>query len=156
MHQSFIRPWLNYVDIILDQIFNLLFHQKHESIQCNACLVVTEAIRCTSRDKPYQKLRLKSLQYRRWLRKLFCFCQIYKNKQPYYLFNLIPTIISSYCTSNRNYILHLKLEVFFFEDSFFHAQLTFSICDVSMNTVQFNLDTIATNAECYRAYKTLL
>ena len=45
-----------YGDIIYDQAYNLSFHQKLESIQYNAALAVTGAIRGSSREKLYQKL----------------------------------------------------------------------------------------------------
>ena len=64
------------------------FHHKLESIQYNACLAITGAIRGTSKEKLYQELGLESLQLRRWYRKLGMFCKIYKNKSPQYLFKL--------------------------------------------------------------------
>ena len=39
--KSFIRPHLDYGDIIYDQSFNLSFHQKLESIPYNAALALT-------------------------------------------------------------------------------------------------------------------
>ena len=49
------------------------FHQKIESLQYNAALAITGAISGTSREKIYQELGLKSLQQRRWYRKLCLF-----------------------------------------------------------------------------------
>ena len=49
------------------------FHQKIESLQYNAALAITGAISGTSREKIYQELGLKSLQQRRWYRKLYLF-----------------------------------------------------------------------------------
>ena len=66
------------------------FQHKLESIQYNACLAITGAIRGTSKEKLYQELGLESLQLRRWYRKLGIFYQIFKNKSPQYLFKLIP------------------------------------------------------------------
>ena len=42
---TFIRPHLDYGDIIYDQAYNLSFHQKLESIQYNAALAITGTIR---------------------------------------------------------------------------------------------------------------
>ena len=39
----------------------------------NTCLVITGAIRGTSKEKLYQELGLESLQLRRWYRKLGMF-----------------------------------------------------------------------------------
>ena len=54
--KSFIRPHLDYGDIIYDRVYNALFHQNIESIQYNAALEITGAVRETSREKLYQEL----------------------------------------------------------------------------------------------------
>ena len=51
---------------------------------------ITGAIRGTTKEKLYQELGLESLQLRRWYRKLGMFYNIYENKSPQYLFELIP------------------------------------------------------------------
>ena len=56
IYKAFIRPHLDYGDVLYDQAFNNSFHAKMESIQYNACLAITEAIRGTSREKIYQEL----------------------------------------------------------------------------------------------------
>ena len=76
------------------------FHHKLESIQCNACLAITGAIRGNSKEKLSQELGLESLQLRRWYRKLRMFYKIYKNKSPQYLFKLIPEKTHAYSTTN--------------------------------------------------------
>ena len=70
IYKSFIRPHLDYGDIIYDQAYNASFHQKLELLQYNACLAITGAIRGTSREKLYEELGLEFLQLRRWFRKL--------------------------------------------------------------------------------------
>ena len=70
IYKSFIGPQLDYSDIIHDQHYNNSFHQKLESIQHNAVLAITSAIRGSSTEKLYQELGLESLQQRRWFRKL--------------------------------------------------------------------------------------
>ena len=70
IYKSFIRPYLDYGDILYDKAFHESFHQKKKSIQYNACLAITGAIRGSSRKKMYQELSLESLQHRRWYRKL--------------------------------------------------------------------------------------
>ena len=49
IYKSFIRSHLGYGDIINDQVYNVSFHQKIESIQYNAALAITGAIRGTSK-----------------------------------------------------------------------------------------------------------
>ena len=48
IYKRFIRPHLDYGDIIYDQAYNASLHQK--LLQYNACLAITEAIRGTSRE----------------------------------------------------------------------------------------------------------
>ena len=54
IYKAFIRLHLDYGDIMYDQAFKFFFHDRLESIQCNACLAITGAIRGTSREKLYQ------------------------------------------------------------------------------------------------------
>ena len=70
IYKAFIRPHLDHGDVLYDQAFNNSFHAKMESIQYNACLVISRAIRGTSTEKIYQELGLESLQLRRWYRKI--------------------------------------------------------------------------------------
>ena len=62
IYYAFLRPDLDYGDILYDQAFNLCFQQKLDSIQYRACLTITVAIQGTSREKIYQELGLESLQ----------------------------------------------------------------------------------------------
>ena len=48
--KSFIRPLLDYGDIIYDRAYNTSFHQNIESIQYSAALAITGAVRGTSRE----------------------------------------------------------------------------------------------------------
>ena len=68
IYKAFIRPHLDYGDVLYNQAFNNSFQPKMESIQCNTCLATTGAIRGTSIEKIYQELDLESLQLRRWYR----------------------------------------------------------------------------------------
>ena len=62
IYEAFIRPHLDYGDIIYDQAYKESFHQKLESIQYNAALAITGAIVGTYRGRLYQELGLESLQ----------------------------------------------------------------------------------------------
>ena len=53
IYKLFARPHLDYGDIIYDQTFNESFHQRIESIQYNAAIAITGAIRGTSSEKLY-------------------------------------------------------------------------------------------------------
>ena len=88
IYKIFIRPHFDYGDTIYDQAYDDSFHQKLGSIQHNAVLALTGAIRGTSSEKLYQKLGLESLQQRRWYRKLCTFLKITKEKSPNHLFDI--------------------------------------------------------------------
>ena len=62
IYKSFIRLHLDYGDMIYDQTFNMSFQQKMETIQYNAALAITDAIRGSSRKKIYQELGVETLQ----------------------------------------------------------------------------------------------
>ena len=57
---AFIRPYLDYGDIIYDQAYNTSFRQKLDSIQYNATLAITGTIRGTSKEKLYDELDLEN------------------------------------------------------------------------------------------------
>ena len=80
IYKSFVRPHLDYGDILYDQTFNNSFHERLESIQYNAALAITGAIRGSSREKLYQELGFVSLQQRRWYRKRCLFYKIIKSQ----------------------------------------------------------------------------
>ena len=61
LYKSFIRPHLDYGDIIYDQPFNNSFQNKIEIIQYNACLAIIGAIRGTSKERLCEELGLESL-----------------------------------------------------------------------------------------------
>ena len=90
-----------------------------ESIQYNACLAITGAIRGTSSEKIYQKVGLESLQLRCWYRKLCLFYKVFKNEHPEYLFHLIPVRCTSYTTRTESNISLIKTKHNFFKNSFF-------------------------------------
>ena len=114
IYKSFIRPHLDYEDILYDQTCNNSFHERLESIQYNAALAITGAIRGSSREKRYQELGFESLQQRRWYRKLRLFYKIVKNQSPNYLFELIPTARQAYMTRCKKSIplLNVKHDYF--------------------------------------------
>ena len=64
IYKAFVRPNLDYGDILYDQTFNSSFLFRLESTQYNACLAITEAIRGTSREKLYPELGLEHLKLR--------------------------------------------------------------------------------------------
>ncbi|MEM6812740.1 MAG: reverse transcriptase domain-containing protein, partial [Pseudomonadota bacterium] len=90
IYKAFVRPHLDYGDIIYDHPGNASFSQKLESIQYNACLAITGCFRGTSREKLYSELGLESLSDRRHRRRLIFFYKIVKGFAPKYLSEYIP------------------------------------------------------------------
>ena len=80
IYKAFVRPHLDYGDIIYDNPSNDTFWHKIESVQCNAALAITGAIRGTSREKLYQELGLEYLSDRRWCRNIVFFYKIINNQ----------------------------------------------------------------------------
>ena len=85
------RPHLDYGEMIYDEAYNEIFHQKLESFQYSTCLALSGGIRESSIEKLYHELGLESLKYRHWYRKLCLFYKIFKEDKHNYLCNLIPT-----------------------------------------------------------------
>ena len=122
--KSFIRSHLDYGDMIYDQTFNMPFQQKLETIQYNAALPITGAVRGSSREKLYQELGLETLQQRRWYRKLCCFYKILKSQFPKYLYSIIPIHNKSYTTRQYNKIPAINVKHDFFKNTFFPSTIT--------------------------------
>ena len=90
IYKSFIKPHLDYRDIIYDKAFNKSFHAKLESLQYKAALAITGAIKGSSTEKNYEELGLESLKSRRWYRKMSFLYKVFKSESPSHLFNTIP------------------------------------------------------------------
>ena len=119
IYKSFIRSLLDYADVIYDQPHNASFSQKIESIQYNAALAITGAIRGSSKEKLYQELGLEYLSSRRWLRRLSLFYNILNSKSPSYMYNIIPSVNRFLNTRNQFQIPQLFGRTESFNNSFF-------------------------------------
>ena len=106
MYKAFVRPHLDYGDILYDDAYNETFHQKPEAVQYNVCL--------GSRRKLYHELGLESLQLRHRHKKLCLIYKIFKENKHIYLFNLIPTKNLNYNTRNteKSTLFHTKYSFF--------------------------------------------
>ena len=72
IYKSFVRPHLDYGDVIYDQPNNSSLSDKIEKL--------------------YQELGLESLRNRRWLRRTSYLYKIISTKLPPYLYDLIPPL----------------------------------------------------------------
>ena len=109
--------------MIYDQTFNMSFQQKMETIQYNAALAITGAIRGSSREKLYQELGLETLQQRCWYRKLCCFYKILKSQSLKYLYSIIPIHNMPYRTRQCNKIPARNVKHNFFRNTFFPSTI---------------------------------
>ena len=64
IYKTFIRSHPDYGDVIYNHAFNESFHQDLESIQYNAAIAMTGAIRGTSSEKLFLELGLETLKSR--------------------------------------------------------------------------------------------
>ena len=71
------------------------FPKKNESVQYNAALAITRAIKSSSREKLYQELRMEYLYQRKWLRRLCLLYKVFSTGKPSYIYELLTSIISS-------------------------------------------------------------
>ena len=97
IYKTFLRPHLDYCDIY-DKPHNEKFIDTIESIQYNAALTITGAIKGTSKEKLFNELGLEYLKDRRWMRRLCLSHKIYNLKSSKYLYNLIPSVNHLYDT----------------------------------------------------------
>ena len=88
IYKSFVRPNLDYADIIYVKPISESFKKKIKMVQYNAAFIITGGIKGTC-DKIYQELGLESWAYRRSSRKIIFFHKIILGLQPPYLQNSI-------------------------------------------------------------------
>ena len=140
--KAFLRPLIDYGDIIYDQPQNESFCEKIEAVQYKATLAITGTIQGTSCDKIYQGLGLESLKSRRWYKRLGCMFEIMNEKTPNYLINLIPKYEPTIRTRN-NSMPSYKCRTNCFKHSFFPSALN----------DWFNLDSNIRNSESVTLFK---
>ena len=122
IYEAFVRPILDYADIIYGKPLTESFKDKLEMVQYNAALVITGAFKGTSRDRIYTELGLESLAEWRWSGKIFFFHKIVNGLLPVYLQSYI-----SYCgegvyrtrSANQKNLRRFSTRTKIFELSFF-------------------------------------
>ena len=117
IYKSFIRPHLDYVDVIYDKPNNASFKTKIENVQYGACVETTGAIQGTSRERLYHELGLEFLTDRRWIRKLVFFYKIVTGLSLQYLshylnLNISSSYITRSSTLNKMKGIHFRTEQF--------------------------------------------
>ena len=137
VYKCFIRPHLDYGDVIYDQPNLSSLANKIKSVQYNAALGITGAIRGTSKEKLYQE----KIKDKRWLRRLCYMYKIVNTKQPAYLYDLIPLFQIS--PRNKGGIY----EPFYRTVSFKNSFLPYAIMEWN------KLDSEIRNADAYVSFR---
>ena len=119
IYKTFIRPHLDYCDVIFDQSNNEVFVAK---LNKYSTLAITGAIRGTSQSKLYNKLGLKSLKFRRWFRQLCTFFKIKIYGKSENLLNKTPSSQIHYNKRNADQIETFIAEHIFLKAIFFLTQ----------------------------------
>ena len=97
VYKCFIKPHLDYGNVIYNQPNLSSLANKIESVQYNAALAITGAIRGAFKEKLYQDIGFESLKDRAWLRRLCYLYKIVNTKQLAYVYDLIPSFQRSSC-----------------------------------------------------------
>ena len=142
MHKAFLRPHIDYSNIIYDQPSNGSSCEKLESVQYKTALSITGVIEGASREKLFMDLGLESLKSRRWFRCLCCMFKIMKNQAPEYLKNLISKHKKKF-NSRNIYISSYNCQTEYFKSSLFPASLE----------EWFHLDPSIRNSETINTFK---
>ena len=146
IYKSFVRPHIDYGDIIYDQPNNDSFCNMIEIVQYNAALAITGAIKGTSQLKIYKELGLESLKCRRWFRRLCFFYKLRFTQTPKYFHNLIPLENCMYNTRNQDQI-----------DTYYCRTDLFKYSSFPYTIVEWNkLDIILRNAKSFLIFKNSL
>ena len=145
-YKLFVRPHLDSVDIIYGNPGKEIFESKLERVQYNACLVITGAIRGTSRDSIYAELGLELLSARRWYWKLLSFNKIVRGLSQTYLtayINFFSERPHSTKSSTQRHLEEPMCRTKIFQSSFF------PYCMKIWN----GLDSVLENIDSYKASK---
>ena len=84
-----------------------------ESIQYNAVLAITGAIRSVSREKLYQELDLESLCQRQWHGKLCYFFKISKGQSLDHHLKIFPSVHKAHNTRTNSIIPRFSVKLIF-------------------------------------------
>ena len=136
IYKPFVRPHIDYGDVIYDQPNNDSFCNMIERVQYNAAIAITGAIKGTSKLKIYKELGLESLRFRRWFRRLCFFYKLRSTQTPKYLYNLIPSGNCVYNTRNQDQIDTYYCETDLFKYSFFpYTIVEWNKLDITLRNV---------------------
>ena len=76
IYKLFILPHLDYGDIVYDWVFHKSFHKKLESIQYNAAIAITGALKGTFSEKFFSRIRIRILKIETLVKKIMFVLQL--------------------------------------------------------------------------------
>ncbi len=120
LYMSFIRPILEYGDVIWD-CSNQSLIDKIENVQLDAARIVTVATKLTSIDKIYKETGWEKLSVRRERHRLILLHKIVTNRTPSYLRDLIPNLVGNqhgHNTRQSNNLADIRTRTRFYSDYF--------------------------------------
>ena len=120
IYMSFIRPILEYADVIWDSQNQSLIN-KLENVQLDPARIVTRGTKLTGLNRLYEETKWEKLSDRRQNHKLILFHKIRNNRIPQYLLDLIPNSVGSrhrHNTRQVNNILEINTQTNQYADYF--------------------------------------
>jgi tRNA A37 N6-isopentenylltransferase MiaA len=127
IYMSFIRPILEYPDVIWDSQNQSLIN-KLENVQLNAAKVVTGGTKLTGLNRLYEETKWEKISDRRQNHKLIVFHKIKNNRTPQYLLDLIPNSVDSrhnHNTRQVNNMLEINTRTNQYADYFLPSTIKF-------------------------------
>ena len=125
MYTAFVRPLLEYSDIVWDNC-SLETKKQLDGIHVEAARIITGATKLCNIDKIYSDQGWEFLQSRRNKHKLVAFYKILHGSAPNYLMNLVPPTVQAitrYNLRNSDHIQNYRANTNLFLDSFFPATI---------------------------------
>ena len=139
MYISFIRPTIEYADVVWSNISQQKCYQL-ECVQKRAGRIISGAIRGTSTVEIYSELGWSSLEERRNLHKLLFFHKIVHGNAPTYLTALVPQQVgefSRYPLRNNSNLATFRTRLDTFYKSFFPSTVReWNLLDLNIRSTQ--------------------
>ena len=133
-YETFIKPHLDYGDIVHDKTYKSSFYHKLELFQCYTSLAITGAIRDTSKER----FTIGVLSALTLVPEAVFFCKIYKNSQPNCLSNIVPQRKFAVNTKSMDKVALFTITLNFLKKSFFLTVIEWNKLDPNfLNEIVF-------------------
>jgi hypothetical protein len=122
MYKSFVRPLLEYADVVWDIPSNKNLKDKIENVQIKAARIVSGAIERSNRANLYQELGWVKMETRRLRHGLTLFYKIMTEQAPRYLIDNVPATVGDmthYNLRNRDNLQYPRAGTDYYNNSFY-------------------------------------